>query len=131
MSAPKDTEWSEREIDRLQEMWDEQGLSASEIAVVLRRSRSAVVGKVRRLHLSRRRRSPVKSFVAEKRPRRPWKHDSGLVPEAIDDTRSFTARLMGDLLPGRSALDKKSRSPRVSPIINTTHSTTGENACVS
>jgi hypothetical protein len=37
------------------------------------------------------------------------------------DTRTRVARFMGDPIPGRSALDRKSMGTRVSPSINTIH----------
>jgi hypothetical protein len=112
MSAPTDTEWSEQDIDRLQDMWDVQRLPASQIAVALGRSRSAIVGKVRRLNFSRRRRSPVFSFVPEKRQRLSAAMSNRILAQVviIHDTRSVTARMMGDPLPGRSALDQKKRT---------------------
>lgn len=61
--------WTPEREQQLRDMWDKQGLPASQICAILGVSRSAICAKVARLRLSKRRGStPRPKFVERKSP---------------------------------------------------------------
>lgn len=64
MSAPTGLEWPEAHVEQLRALWAE-GKTATEIAMALGNgfTRNAVIGKVHRLKLARRRRDGVQSSI--------------------------------------------------------------------
>jgi hypothetical protein len=114
VSAPTGTDWSEHEIAKLRTMWD-SAMTITQIAGALGRSRNGVIGKVRRIDLPMRKpwqaKDPARrktDIVIPKEARHTSKSAASVaeMPSPVNDTRSGFARLMGDPLPGRSALDK-------------------------
>jgi GcrA cell cycle regulator len=66
--------WSDERVEQLKKLW-EAGLSASQIAAELGNvTRNAVIGKVHRLGLSGRAKSPSSSSVPRQRKARPAQH---------------------------------------------------------
>lgn len=96
MSAPTGTAWPPEQVALVLRLWNEDGLSAREIGAIVGRSKNAVIGIVHRGN----RRSPGRVLVRPAKVRERF-----AAPEDIADTRSMFARMMGDPLPGRSALD--------------------------
>lgn len=117
MSAPNNTEWPERDIVLLRKLWDEDGLSASEIGAILKRSKNAIISKVHRLELSVRKEAPKRAALVALRKAQVFKPKSSVpLPAVTADTRSITAKLMGDPPRGRSALDKRNIAPVDNPV---------------
>jgi hypothetical protein len=117
VSAPTDTEWLEADVIILRKLWDADGLSASEIGVILKRSKNAVISKVHRLELAARKEAPKRAARIAQRNAHVFKPKSAVpLPAAFEDTRSITGKLMGDPPRGRSALDKRNFAPVDNPV---------------
>jgi hypothetical protein len=122
MSAPRGTEWSRAEVERVQRLWDDEGLSAAEIGKIVGRSKNAVIGKVRRMQFALR----VSAVGGRPAPIdvRFERVTSSAAKELVkqfqtEDTRSFTSRFCGDPLPGRSALDRLYQNPgKCAPVVD-------------
>lgn len=96
--------WTKADLAQLTRLWEVDGLTASEIAAVMGRTRNAIIGRVRRMNLSRR----APGFRAADRERRSTVNPTYRAkPKPVRDTRDWFSRMMGDPLPGRSALDRK------------------------
>jgi GcrA cell cycle regulator len=66
--------WSDDRVEQLKKLW-EAGLSASQIAAELGNvTRNAVIGKVHRLGLSGRAKSPATAAPRQRKPARPAQH---------------------------------------------------------
>src|SRR5688572_5737070 len=99
-------EWSTDEDALLCKLWRNDGLSGREIGAIIGKSRSAILGRARRLDL------PLRNPATAKPRSRLWSKKEAsqptytrrVKPQFVEDSRSVTSRLMGDPLPGRSAL---------------------------
>ena len=68
--------WTDDRVELLKKLWSD-GLSASQIAAELGGiSRNSVIGKVHRLGLSGRAKSPVELGAAPAQAAHPWAHDA-------------------------------------------------------
>ena len=81
--------WTDERVETLKKLWTD-GLSASQIAAELGGiTRNAVIGKVHRLGLSGRAKSPSSIGAAAAQGARPFAHAAGVAPV---DARQHRAR---------------------------------------
>ena len=119
MSAPRGTAWSDEDERLLVALWN-SGASGSEIGVIMHRSKNAIIAHAWRrglmgrgpshVPLEQRRTTSIRQRIVGHgtgpRPVTPGEAAAALaaIPQ---DTRTPMQRMMGDPLPGRSALDRQ------------------------
>ncbi len=103
MGAAWDVRWTQSEEADLRRLWNADCPTA-QISNVIGRSRGSILGKARLMNL------PIKltrNGLPPDQSRATRAEIEARRREIPEDTRSMTACLMGDPLPGRSALDRR------------------------
>jgi hypothetical protein len=101
--------WTPELAAQLETLWRRGGLSCAQIATELGHgfTKNAVIGKLRRIRMP--------TLAGKERAGADWRFYHYRGPTAVKaqtvppvaDTRSVTARVFGDPLPGRSAWDRR------------------------